>query len=895
MKSLIFNTLLQRVMAVVFTLTLLIIAACGEDEDPASISTVQFANGDQTASENGTAITVSISFDKAADKDGTITVTLTEGADTDYTTHYTTNPNGSSGSIELQVSKGQTSTQFTLTPVNNALLADDKTIELSISDVSSGFEIGTLDSKTITIIDDEGPTQVNFATATSSTAENLTDGIDVTINLSSAAPGTGTITVAFTSTTATYTTDFTTEPTATDGEFQVPVAQGATTVTFKVKPVDDGAVNAAHTIIFTLDEASGAVALGTAITTHTFTITDNETPSVVAFDEESSSVDESDAEGITIPLTLTPQTNGTGTIVVTFAGGTYGTDFTTDPEAVSGEITVPVASDATTASFKVIPTNNDNTNAGPEITFTLSEVTGIVTLGTTGLTHEVIIQDDDAITTIADVRAMYTASNITIAAGTRIKGVVVSNNNNLTSRNIFIQDETGSIALKFASANTFAQGDELLINVGGITLTRTVQSSSTDANLGPLLIGLYNASVPNANASKTGTGTVPAATDITLTQLNSGEYEGKLVSVASVYFPDADGIVKLQGSKNITDGSVTGVVRTESYTSATWKDTPMPLGSGTIKGIASTYNEVEQIIPMQSSDIFESNPVGTIDITGTLADFGSVNNGQESVSQSYTVNGATLTQSITVTASANYLVSSNNIDFTATASLPSTGGTVYVKFAPTSGADQAIAGTITHKSQGAVSVVVNVTGTEAGNGASALQTLALWTFETSIPTTAGPHNAEGGILAGSTAQALGFHVSSSTAYSNPAGNGTSESFSSNYWDTNDYYQFSLNSTGYSDINISWDQTRSGSGPSAFALYYSTDGTNFTKHADYTVVEATGGWSSGTPKTGTSYTYDLSAITGLNDAATLVFRLVHTGSGISTNGTNRVDSVKIEGR
>jgi hypothetical protein len=245
---------------------------------------------------------------KQPGKAGTITVTVAEGANTEYGTHFTTSPNGTTGSFEIEVSKGQTSAQFTFTPINNALLADDKTVELTISDVSSGFEIGVKDANTITIIDDEGPTQANFAIAASSTTENLTAGIDVTINLSSAAPGTGTVTVAFTSTTATYTTNFTTEPAATAGKLDVAVAQGATSVTFKVKPVDDASVNAVRTIAFTLDAASGAVVLGTAITAHTFTITDDETPSVATFEAVSSSMGEGVAAGITIPLTLAPQT-----------------------------------------------------------------------------------------------------------------------------------------------------------------------------------------------------------------------------------------------------------------------------------------------------------------------------------------------------------------------------------------------------------------------------------------------------------------------------------------------------------------------------------------------------------------------------------------------------------
>jgi len=51
--------------------------------------------------------------------------------------------------------------------------------------------------------------------------------------------------------------------------------------------------------------------------------------------------------------------------------------------------------------------------------------------------------------------------------------------------------------------------------------------------------------------------------------------------------------------------------------------------------------------------------------------------------------------------------------------------------------------------------------------------IATWTFETSVPTTAGPFSPEVG-----SGSALGYHASGSAVYSNPAGNGSLESFSS---------------------------------------------------------------------------------------------------------------------
>src|SRR6185295_13795892 len=104
-------------------------------------------------------------------------------------------------------------------------------------------------------------------------------------------------------------------------------------------------------------------------------------------------------------------------------------------------------------------------------------------------------------------------------------------------------------------------------------------------------------------------------------------------------------------------------------------------------------------------------------------------------------------------------------------------------------------------------------------------TIASWTFETSAPTTAGPLTPEVG--AGS---ATSSHTNATT-YSSPVGNGSARSYSSNGWTVTgtptDYYQFQVNTTGYEDVTLSWDQTGSGTGPRDYILQYSTDGTNFT--------------------------------------------------------------------
>jgi hypothetical protein len=179
-------------------------------------------------------------------------------------------------------------------------------------------------------------------------------------------------------------------------------------------------------------------------------------------------------------------------------------------------------------------------------------------------------------------------------------------------------------------------------------------------------------------------------------------------------------------------------------------------------------------------------------------------------------------------------------------------------------------------------------------------TLAEWTFESSIPTTAGPLAAEVG-----TGSALGYHAGAA-AYSNPVGNGSVESFSSSFWAIGDYYQFSVGSLGYQGLGISFDQVSSSTGPGQFYVAYSSDGYSsdgltFTQFGStYAVLTNSGpnAWSSGAAITATSYTFNLSSIAALDNSAAIYFRLVDAstvaanGATVLTTGTSRVDNFVI---
>lgn len=187
--------------------------------------------------------------------------------------------------------------------------------------------------------------------------------------------------------------------------------------------------------------------------------------------------------------------------------------------------------------------------------------------------------------------------------------------------------------------------------------------------------------------------------------------------------------------------------------------------------------------------------------------------------------------------------------------------------------------------------------------------LALWTFEPPVAdftgSAIGPIAAASGLNAAG-ANASGFHVSTATAWTTPVGNGSSDSLSSNNWAIDDYYQFSLSTTGYQDITLSWDQTSSNTGPRDFDLVYSTDGVNFTvapgfdNYAVLANAAPNATWNGTTPQPAFTFNADLSSISALDNVSTVIFRLVMAGTTsanggtIATTGTGRVDNFTING-
>ena len=142
------------------------------------------------------------------------------------------------------------------------------------------------------------------------------------------------------------------------------------------------------------------------------------------------------------------------------------------------------------------------------------------------------------------------------------------------------------------------------------------------------------------------------------------------------------------------------------------------------------------------------------------------------------------------------------------------------------------------------------------------------------------------------------HVAAATTYSSPSGNGSTYSLSANNWAIGDNYQVAFSTVGSAGLSISWDQTRSGTGPATFDALLSIDGgatwTNLL--AGYSIVQAglmgtgTTSWNTVTNQPGF---FTQTVALGL-DAENLADVRVRFSSTVTTTagGTNRIDNIKV---
>jgi DNA/RNA endonuclease YhcR with UshA esterase domain len=189
---------------------------------------------------------------------------------------------------------------------------------------------------------------------------------------------------------------------------------------------------------------------------------------------------------------------------------------------------------------------------------------------------------------ISTIRGIFNGNTTSVPSGNKIRGMVISDRvgNNINSRNLYLQDGTAGIVVRFDVAHSFNLGDEVEISVSEVELSEFNK-----------LLQVNNVPLTNAVLKSTGNTITPRIATIAEINTNFNAWESTLVRISNVTIT---GGATLSGNRTLNDG--TGTIAMFTNASATFSSLPTPANSVTLTGIVSDFN-AKQVLMRNATDI----------------------------------------------------------------------------------------------------------------------------------------------------------------------------------------------------------------------------------------------------------------------------------------------------
>ena len=306
----------------------------------------------------------------------------TAASGSDFTAVDTTGADN--GSKEVTIAAGSLTGNLTVSVTDDATNETDETFTATILSASNTSSITTA-TGTGTITDNDTP-RVDFAAATSSGSES--SSATITVNVSPAPASAVTVNYSFSGGSATGGgTDYT------DTTTSFTISGGSSTGTITIPVNNDGIDEANETIQVTLQSGTG-YNVGSTQTTHTYTINDDDVPTIDFNATTSSGAESSSPAGLAFSVSPAPYQDIT--VNYSFSGGTAtgGSDYT------NTTTTVTVSAGSTTGSISVPVTDDSIYESSETVAVSLAAGTGYA-VGTTRPTHTYTITDNDTAPTLS--------------------------------------------------------------------------------------------------------------------------------------------------------------------------------------------------------------------------------------------------------------------------------------------------------------------------------------------------------------------------------------------------------------------------------------------------------------------------------------------------------------
>ncbi len=191
---------------------------------------------------------------------------------------------------------------------------------------------------------------------------------------------------------------------------------------------------------------------------------------------------------------------------------------------------------------------------------------------------------------IKSIRDLYTGTNTNVSDNLKIQGVVISDKDykNINGQNIFIQDASGGITVRFTGTHNFVLNEVVEIDLKGVELSDFKG-----------LLQLNSVPLSNARSSTNIIQIVPKL--ITIAELNNNfdNYESTLIEIKSVK------LTKTTDSKysfNVVATDATGNVNLFTAIGATFANQDFPIGTVDLVVIASEFDN-KQILLRNTNDV----------------------------------------------------------------------------------------------------------------------------------------------------------------------------------------------------------------------------------------------------------------------------------------------------
>ncbi len=261
-------------------IALLFIAwACSDDDDEPQIITADFDSATLEVMENNDdAVSVNLNLSGQSATAGEIVISIANSQQTVYGTHYSTSPDGSSGSISLTIPANAQSVSFGFTPVDNNNDEENRTVTFTITSVSDNFEIGDQQSIEVTITDDEAfqPFSIAFSETLGELVEFAAEPFEVSFVLGGTVEGAGTFTITIDEQSTATSSDYSSDPAVSEGKITGSVNAGDEMASIMISAIDNQTDTPDKKLILTLTDATGGLFLADQDLTFELTILDDD-------------------------------------------------------------------------------------------------------------------------------------------------------------------------------------------------------------------------------------------------------------------------------------------------------------------------------------------------------------------------------------------------------------------------------------------------------------------------------------------------------------------------------------------------------------------------------------------------------------------------------------------